>query len=178
MGLENVLTTALQNIANLVPVRVVNEYQQGVRFFNGKAGMTLNKGIYVFVPFLGDLQLVDITDGILDLPLFTVDAGKNTYSVSGSLVYAVVDARDYLLKISDSDSPQTLTAIATGILSAGFRENPQLALAEDALSCVCEEINEEFTPYGCEAKTLYLNDVVSAAVNLRLMGDRMKQTRE
>lgn len=163
VALEELLTTALKNVASLFPARVINADEQGVRWTLGRASEPLKKGLYFFLPGVGHIDKVDITDGSLSIEDLTV--GKSTYSAA--LVYRVYNAQHYLLNLSDDDSADTLQLIVEGLLSFHVERTDS---REEICDGVLGDFNRDVRKYGVEGLEFYLRDAVEETTNVRLLG--------
>jgi len=122
MELGNILTTVLENLAKLLPVRIVKENEQAVRWTLGKAGPNLDAGWYLFVPLAQSIDIVNITIGPLELHEQLVGTeDKQQCTIVSGLVWKVNDARKYLIHIGDEDSARNLYIVARGVISEVIR---------------------------------------------------------
>ncbi|MHC4469304.1 MAG: SPFH domain-containing protein [Planctomycetota bacterium] len=66
IALDNIIGTLLNNLVNLLPFRIIHDYEQAVRFTFGHAGPTIRgkeRGWCLFVPLFQRVIIVDATWG-------------------------------------------------------------------------------------------------------------------
>jgi len=97
--------SAASLLVRWIPLRatMVNEYEQGVRWWKGRATTLLTKpGVYVFIPWLGDITTESIKPQEVETSLQAVeDHEKHTRSVSFGLQYEVVDLLRHQTCVTD-----------------------------------------------------------------------------
>lgn len=174
--LENILVTIVENLARLLPFRIVHDYEQAVRFTLGHAGPTIRgpeKGWCLFIPLIQRIEIVDATWGqvLLDTQSFeTLD--KISVTVSGAIIYKVVDARSYLLSVFDTDATATLRAIAKGCISAVLLQKSYESIRankKNVEDLILEELKNEIQGWGLEVRKIHLHDVIRAR-SIRIHG--------
>lgn len=174
--LDNVLVTLLNNLAKLLPFRIVHDYEQAVRFTFGHAGPTIrgkDRGWCLFFPVVQRVESVDATWGQVllgSLSIETVD--KVSLSVSGAIVYKVHDARDYLLSVFDNDSIATLRAITKGCISQVMITETYGAILADTdrvQNRIAERLRQEVDGWGLTVRQVHLHDLIKTR-NIRLHG--------
>ncbi len=176
LTLDNIITTLLHNLANLLPFRIVHDYEQAVRFTFGHAGPTIHgvkRGWCLFMPLFQKVQIVDATWGQVLLDSQSIETeDKMNISVSGAAIYKVSDARSYLLSVFDTDATATLRAIAKGCMASVLikRTYKQIhADKEDTEKVIVEKLRQEVEGWGLEIHKVHIHDLAKAR-NIRLHG--------
>lgn len=176
LSLDNVITTLLNNLANLLPFRIVHDYEQAVRFTFGHAGPTIHgtkRGWCLFLPLFQRIQLVDATWGQIRFDTQSVETrDKVNLSVSGAAIYKVRDARSYLLSVFDTDATATLRAIAKGCISSVLIKKSYEEIHVDKEStekAIVEKFRQEVESWGLEIHKVHLHDLIKAR-NIHLHG--------
>jgi hypothetical protein len=114
MGLENILTTVLQNFLNLLPVRIVHSYEQGVRFsFGEDTALIRNSGIYFYIPLVQSIEIQSVAEDGIILPNQAVETkDKVSVSVSGVVSYKIRNLRLYWTRVKDFNKVLSMNAMA------------------------------------------------------------------
>lgn len=176
VSLDNIITTLLNNLANLLPFRIIHDYEQAVRFTFGHAGPTIfgtKQGWCLFMPLFQRVQIVDATWGQVLFDSQSVETkDKVNLSVSGAAIYRVSDARNYLLSVFDTDATATLRAIAKGGIASVLIEKTFEEIHTDKESterAVVEKFRQEVDGWGLEIHKVHIHDLTKAR-NIRLHG--------
>jgi regulator of protease activity HflC (stomatin/prohibitin superfamily) len=176
LSLDNIVTTLLNNLANLLPFRIIHDYEQAVRFTFGHAGPTIQgtkRGWCLFVPLVQRVQIVDVTWGQVLFDSQSVETkDKVSLSVSGAAIYKVRDAQSYLLSVFDTDAAATLRAIAKGCIASvliGRTYDEIHADKESIERTIVEKFSQEVEGWGLDIHKVHIHDLTKAR-NIRLHG--------
>lgn len=176
LSLDNVVTTLLNNLANLLPFRIVHDYEQAVRFSFGHAGRTIRgekHGWCLFVPLFQRIQIVDATWGQVSFDSQSVETKDAVnVSVSGAAIYRVLDARNYLLSVFDTDATATLRAIAKGCMGSVLITKTYSEAHTDKENIekeIAQKFRQEVKGWGLEIDKVHIHDFTRAR-NIRLHG--------
>ena len=176
LSLDNIVTTLMNNLANLLPFRIIHDYEQAVRFTFGHAGPTIHgtkQGWCLFMPLFQRVQIVDATWGQVLFDSQSVETkDKVNLSVSGAAIYIVKDARDYLLSVFDTDAAATLRAIAKGCIASVLIVKTYGEIHADKESMertAAEKFRQEVDGWGLEIHKVHIHDLTKAR-NIRLHG--------
>ena len=124
MEYGNILGVVFENLAKLLPVRTVYDYQQGLRWTLGKAGKNLKPGWKFFIPLVQSVDVVDRTIGSIDLhPQVIRTSDDKRCAIRSGLEYRIVNARDYFLNIQDNDAIPTVRIVARGCIATELSKN-------------------------------------------------------
>ncbi|MHC4559042.1 MAG: SPFH domain-containing protein [Planctomycetota bacterium] len=154
LSLDNIVTTLLNNLANLLPFRIIHDYEQAVRFTFGHQIVDVTWGQVLF-----DSQSVETKDTV-------------NLSVSGAAIYKVINARNYLLSVFDTDATATLRAIAKGCIASvliGKTYNEIHTDKESIERAIVEKFRQEVEGWGLEIYKVHIHDLTKAR-NIRLHG--------
>ncbi|MFC1636919.1 SPFH domain-containing protein [Planctomycetota bacterium] len=176
LSLDHIITTLMNNLANLLPFRIIHDYEQAVRFTFGHAGPTIHgvkKGWCLFAPLFQRVQIVDATWGQVLFDSQSIETkDKMNISVSGAAIYKVRDARSYLLSVFDTDATATLRAIAKGCMASVLIEKAYHQIHADkekAEKAIVEKFRQEVEGWGLEIHKVHIHDLTKAR-NIRLHG--------
>lgn len=70
------------------PLRIVNDWEQGIRLYKGRTTRLLRPGLHWFIPLLGEIVIRDTTTEVLETDLQTVttnDGIEATFSLAVKL---------------------------------------------------------------------------------------------
>lgn len=174
--LDNIIGTLMNNLANLLPFRIIHDYEQAVRFTFGHAGPTIRgpqRGWCLFVPLFQRVIIVDATWGQVLFDTQTIQTrDKVSLSVSGATIYRVSDARSYLLSVFDTDAAAVLRAVAKGAIASVLIENTYETIYQDKEAIqdqILQRFRQEIDGWGVEISKVYLHDLIQTR-NIRLHG--------
>jgi regulator of protease activity HflC (stomatin/prohibitin superfamily) len=166
------VSTVVEYLKEAMPIRVVNEYQQGIRFTAGKAGPVKRHGVYLFLPIYQSFDIINTTREVINLPtqsLVTLD--DIGVCVSGALEYRVRNARAYWLAVQDFDT--SIVNSAMGSLSREVRGRTyqdNASHTHDLEGLVKDNLQKKVHSWGVNINDFYITDFVKAP-SFRLFGD-------
>ena len=175
-ALDNVIGTLLNNLVNLLPFRIIHDYEQAVRFTFGHAGPTIRgkeRGWCLFVPLFQRVIIVDATWGQVLLDAQTIQTqDKIPLSVSGATIYRISDARSYLLSVFDTDAAAVLRAVAKGVIASVLMTHTYDEIYHDkegVQNQIVGLFRQEIDGWGVEISKVHLHDLIQTR-NIRLHG--------
>lgn len=156
----------------LWPLRIVHSYQQGVRFWLGKDVQELGPGCYFFPPFFGSIEIVDVAEDVITLPVNSITTlDGRSISFSANIVFRIRSARKKYTKVQDFET--SLDALASGHLAACARGQTwtDIHASQDELEQeVRAKLNRTVRKWGVRIIAVHLTDMVEAR-SYRLFGD-------
>ena len=167
-----VVEAVLNNVATLLPFRMVHSYERGVRFRWGKDIAELSPGLHFFVPGIESIREVNVAPETRDLPTqstYTKD-GKNV-TFSGNVCYRIVDARKMYVGVQDFD--EALVAFAMVHLAERIGSRTLAALRKDRETLdveIAETLSEKVAEWGATIEWVGLTDLAETRA-YRLFGD-------
>ncbi|MHC5001273.1 MAG: SPFH domain-containing protein [Planctomycetota bacterium] len=176
MPLDNIIGTLLNNLVNLLPFRIIHDYEQAVRFTFGHAGPTIRgkkRGWCLFVPLFQRVIIVDATWGQVLFDAQTIQTqDKIPLSVSGATIYRISDARSYLLSVFDTDAAAVLRAVAKGVIASILMSKTYDDIYSDKEGIqeqIVDRFRQEIEGWGVEVSKVHLHDLIQTR-NIRLHG--------
>jgi regulator of protease activity HflC (stomatin/prohibitin superfamily) len=170
--MTNFLAYLFGKLYLLWPLRIVHSYQQGVRFWLGRDVAELGPGLYIFPPFLGSIELVDVAEDVITLPVNSIATlDGRSISFSANIVFRIRSARKKYTKVQDFST--SLDALASGHLSACVRAQTWEAIHDnqDALEAEMRRVlNRTVRKWGVRIVAVHVTDMVEAK-QYRLFGD-------
>lgn len=130
------------------PFEIVYSYQQGVRFWCGHDRKKLAPGLYMFVPFFGKIEVMDVKTDVIRLQnqnLTTLDG--QPVSVSANVTYHIDDARKAFTNVQqiiDNLADECRTGLARGVRDYEYDEllTAQGEMEEDVAQAIQEAAEE------------------------------------
>lgn len=169
----NLLTTILENLAKLIPGRMINDYERGVRYTRGRPRHTqLGAGWWWFVPLYQSIKIVSVKDQVKDIATQSVTT-RDDVSVSASLCieYEIFDAVLWQNEVHEFD--ESLHGLSKIYLSRAFRVRDYAYLrthqrrVEHAME---RALGKHAREWGVLIRTVGLETFVKAR-QFRIMGD-------
>ena len=98
---------------NLLPLRIVREYQRGIKFTLGKYTSTVRPGLRIVLPILQDMVKVDMRQKTIDLPAQEVmTKDQVNLSVDGVVFYSIANPAEMVLNVENLEHQLKNTAMA------------------------------------------------------------------
>ena len=104
MDATNVVEAVINNLATLLPLRMVHQYERGVKFRMGRDIAELPPGLHFFWPGFESIELVHVVPETKNLPTqsaYTKDGKAITFS--GNVCYRITDARKMYVSVQEFD---------------------------------------------------------------------------
>lgn len=172
VGAETFLQAVINNIASLLPVRIIRSYEQGVRFTRGFDKKTLNTGIHFFIPGYQSIEKDSICPQTINLPTQSfVTSDLIDVSVSSNLEYQIFDVRKMWVGVQSL--PTSINNTGMGYLSRFGRNNSFHQLCTDTSGLeekITNALNVKLEPWGTKINEFYITDI-SRTMGLRHYGD-------
>lgn len=127
------------NLANLIPCKVIHSYERGVKFRGGVPKAELRQGIHWFWPFYESIEVVNTSDEVKDLPSQSVTT-KDGHAItfSANICYCVINATDNYTKVQAFD--EAMQGFAMVYLARAIR-----AMTLTQLKSQQERLESDFT---------------------------------
>lgn len=164
----------VNNVAVLLPCRMVHSYERGVRFRWGRDHAVLSPGLHWFVPGAESIEIVNVAPETHNLPTqsaYTKDGKAVTFS--GNICYRIVDARKMFVSVQSFDD--ALAAFAMVHIAAHIATVTLATLRrnrEAMESAMAEALSEKVAEWGAEIEWFGLTDVAETRA-FRLFGDAL-----
>jgi regulator of protease activity HflC (stomatin/prohibitin superfamily) len=160
--IENLVDALLNNLQALVPVKVVYSYEQGVKFRRGVDIEQLEAGWHWYWPFVEHIELVNIQEEGVDLPLQTVTTKDGVeVTFSANVFFVVKSARLAFLGVQDLD--HWISRRSASHLHRKVREWEYAELVshqKDLETSLKETLSTRLKKYGVEIVSVELTDFV------------------
>lgn len=172
MVLDTILTSLFDNIVNVLPIKIIHSYEQGVYFKQGKDHKLLRPGFHLHRPIIDSIETMSVVPQTINLPtqsLVTKDGEAIT--LSSNLEYKITNVRKVYTRVHDLDDSIHNTGM--GYLAHFVRKYDYGELTSHPQRLekrVLDGLNDKVNPWGVKVNEFYVTDLVKAR-QYRLFGD-------
>ena len=157
----------IELLQTLWPLREVNAWSKGVRFWFNRPVGVVGPGVYWVLPYFGEVREVSCVPAVIATPLSTItltDGMTYTYSLSATI--EVTDPQAALCAIDDfmETSQELITSIPAEELATMDRERLEPERRGRLLLSLRTRVNNELSQYGMNVTALRFTNF---ALNLR-----------
>ncbi|HLC97074.1 MAG TPA: slipin family protein [Candidatus Nanoarchaeia archaeon] len=175
-----IILPILLGIWVLLGLRVINEYERGVRFTLGRYSGAIGPGLTVVLPILQSWERVDIRTKTIDVPDQAAITKDNvTVTINAVLYYKVTDAKLAIIEVTDfmyatSQIAQTTLRDVVGSVSLD-----ELLTKRDEVSSRIQKIVDKATdPWGIKVESVELKHIEVPKEMQRVMARQAEAERE
>jgi regulator of protease activity HflC (stomatin/prohibitin superfamily) len=164
----------------LLGLKVVKEYQRGVKFTLGKFSGIMNPGLNLVVPILQSWQRVDIRIKAVDVPDQDAITKDNvSLKVNAVLYYKVADSKKAIIEVEEFNYAVSQLAQTTMRDVVGEVSLDDLLSQRDSVSKRIQEIVDKATdPWGIKVESVELKHVELPEQLKRTIGKEAEAERE
>lgn len=164
----------------LAGIKVVKEYERGVKFFLGKYTGMINPGLRIVLPIIMTWERVDIRVKAVDVPDQDAITKDNvSIKVNAVLYYRVSDADKAIIKVEHYNYAVSQLAQTTMRDVVGEVSLDELLSKRDSISKRIREIVDKATdPWGIKIESVELKHVELPADLKRVIGKEAEAERE
>ncbi|MFW5746991.1 MAG: slipin family protein [Nanoarchaeota archaeon] len=161
-------------------IKVVYEYERGVRFTLGKLSGIMESGLRFVIPIIQTYQKVDIRVKTVDVPDQEAMTGDNiSVTINAVIYYKVRDAKRAIVEVQDFYYAISQLAQTTMRNIVGEFDLDSLLSNREQVSNKIEEIVDKATdPWGIEVVSVELKDIVLPQDMKRVIGRQAEAERE
>ncbi len=180
MELLFILILVIVGIFLLSGLRVVKEYERGVKFTLGKFTSMMNPGLKLVIPVLQTWQRVDIRTKAIDVPDQDAITRDNvSLKVNAVLYYKVTNAKNSVIEVEDFGYATSQLAQTTMRDVVGEVSLDELLSKRDSISKRIREIVDKATdPWGIKVESVELKHVELPELMKRTIGKEAEAERE
>lgn len=169
----------IELLTTLWPLREVEAWAQGVRFWLNRPVGVLGPGIHWVVPYFGDVRAVSVVPAVISTPLSTItltDGMTCTYSLSATI--EVTDPQAALCTIDDymETSQELLTSVPAEELATMDRERLEPDRRGRLLLSLRTRVNNELAAHGMRVTALRFTNFALNLRTYRLLTDSSQPT--
>ena len=164
----------------LTGLRVMNEYERGVRFRLGKYGGIVEPGLRYIIPMIDTMQKVDMRVKAVDVPSQDAMTRENvSVNVNAVLYYKIADAKSAILEVENFSYAMSQVAQTTMRDIVGETTLDKLLSNREAVSSRIKEIVDKASdPWGIKVNSVELKDILLPNEMKRMMAKEAEAERE
>ena len=164
----------------LVSLKIVKEYQRGVKFTLGKYSGIMNPGLRMVIPIIQTWQRVDIRVKAIDVPDQDAITRDNvSLKVNAVLYYKVADSKKAIIEVEEFNYAVSQLAQTTMRDVVGEVTLDELLSKRDSVSKRIREIVDAATdPWGIKVDSVELKHVELPEQLKRTIGKEAEAERE
>ncbi|HPM85716.1 MAG: slipin family protein [Candidatus ainarchaeum sp.] len=164
----------------IASIKIINEYERGVKFTLGKYSGVMNPGLRLVVPILQKWYNVDIRTTVIDVPKQDIMTKDNISAIVNAVVYyrvndskkAIIEVRDYKYAVSQI-SQTTMREII------GETSLDELLSQRDATAKKIQIILDKVTdPWGIKVESVELKEIILPDSLVRIISQEAEAERE
>ncbi|MDA3836224.1 MAG: slipin family protein [Nanoarchaeota archaeon] len=161
-------------------LKVVQEYQRGVKFTLGKFSGLMGPGLKVVFPIFQIWERVDIRIKTVDVPdQESITKDNITVGINAVIYYKVTDAQKAIIEVENYNYAVSQLAQTTMRNVVGEVELDELLSNRDDISERIREIVDKATdPWGIKVDSVELKDITLAEEMKRVIGRQAEAERE
>jgi len=161
-------------------VRIINQWETGVRFRLGKYHDTLQPGLRIVIPILDSIRKIDMRIVTIDIPRQQVITKDNVpVAINGVVYFKVVDAQVAVVKIQDFQYAVSQYAQTALRDVAGSMSLDQVLSERESIGKDIEQIVEKACAnWGLEITEIKLQDIDMPEDLKRIMSRQASSERE
>ena len=161
-------------------IKVVNQYERGVRFTLGKYAGMINPGIRIVIPMIQTWERVDIRVKAVDVPdQDGITRDNISVNVNAVVYYKVADASTAILEVESYNFALSQLAQTTMRNIVGEVELDDLLTKREEISDKIQRIIDKATdPWGIKVESVDLKDIVLPQEMKRVIGKQAEAERE
>ena len=175
-----VLTSVLLVAVAVLSVKITRQYERAVLFRLGRLKGTRGPGIFVIIPFVDRIVMVDLRVKQLEVPKQTIITKDNiSADVDAIIYYHVTDAGKAIVEVEDYEGAAAL--IAQTMLRDVLGQNElDIALSDrDSLNQKIQTLLETVTvPWGIHVDIVTIRDIALPENMLRAIARQAEAERE
>ena len=161
-------------------LRIVKEYERGIRFTLGKYSGVMNPGVRIILPFIHSWERVDMRTRVVDVPdQESMTRDNIPATINAVIYYRVLDAKKAILTVEHYQYAMSQLAQTTMRNVAGAVELDELLSSRDKVAHRIREIvDKESDPWGIEVHSVELKDIILPQDMKRVMAKQAEAERE
>ena len=164
----------------LLGLRVVNEFERGVKFTIGKYSGIMQPGLRIVLPIIQSWRRIDIRTKVIDVPdQETITKDNVSVKINAVIYYKVTDAKLSVLEVRDFMYASSQLAQTTMRNVVGEVSLDALLARRDAVSNKIQQIVDKLTdPWGIKIEAVELKHVEVPKEMQRVMARQAEAERE
>jgi regulator of protease activity HflC (stomatin/prohibitin superfamily) len=164
----------------LASLRVINEYERGVKFTLGRSSGIMGPGLNIVIPIIQSYQKVDMRTRVIDVPTQeSITKDNITVGINAVLYYSVFDAKLAVMKVENYDYAVSQLAQTTMRNVVGEVELDGLLSKREEIAKKIREIVDKISdPWGVKVEAVDLKDITLPQEMKRVIGRQAEAERD
>ena len=161
-------------------LKIVKEYERGVKFTLGKFSGVMSPGLRLVIPIIQAWQRVDIRVKVADVPdQESITRDNITVGINAVIYYKVTDAKKAVIEVERFNFAISQLAQTTMRNIIGEVELDELLSKRDEISEKIRDIvDKETDPWGIKVNSVELKDITLPQEMKRVIGKQAEAERE
>ena len=176
------ITTVLYSIlfVLIISLKVVYQYERGVKFTLGKFSGIMNPGLRLVIPILQEWRRTDMRTRVIDVPEQDAMTRDNiTVKINAVVYYRIMKAEDSVIKIERYNYAISQLSQTTMRNSCGEVSLDQLLSNREKISERIQQIVDKATdPWGIKVLDVELKDIKLPTEMIRTIAKQAEAERE
>ncbi|MBN1941415.1 MAG: slipin family protein [Candidatus Diapherotrites archaeon] len=167
-------------ILALASIKIVNEYERGVKFTLGKYVGIMNPGIRLVIPIFQSWIKVDIRTIVIDVPKQDIMTRDNVSAMINAVVYyRVSNSEKAVLEVINYRYAVSQLAQTTMREVIGEASLDELLAQRDRIAKRIQEILDKVTdPWGIKVESVDLKEIILPESLIRIISQEAEAERE
>lgn len=164
----------------VISIKVVNQYERGVKFTLGKYSGIMHPGLNIVIPVLQSWAKVDIRTMVIDVPKQDIMTRDNISAIVNAVVYyRVSDAKKAIIEVKHYEYLVSQIAQTTMREIIGETSLDELLSQRDATAKKIQIILDKVTdPWGIIVESVELKEIILPESLVRVISQEAEAERE
>lgn len=158
------LEVLVQYLVELLPLRIIRNYQAGIRFTWGRRVSPVSPGVHFRLLGLSEIDVIDVAEQVVKLPMQRITTkDRKPVAVQGELCYRVVDPVKYHTAVLHTDVSVVNLCLAHMHWQVRRRELERILRGQGGLErAIMKRLEPAAERWGVEVVAFCLTDLVEA----------------
>jgi len=171
---DKLISLIQQFIHELLPIFIIDEWEEAIILRNGKYIKTVKPGLYFKIPFFDSVWKHTVITQSIDIPpqSITTADGENVV-VKGIIRFSIIDIKTFLTTITE---PQDVLTDTTGGMIREIIEDTRWVNIIDIDKRLTSEVGKFVKKWGIKVEKVTLTDL-QIANSIRIIQDSTHQSK-
>ncbi|HSE45382.1 MAG TPA: SPFH domain-containing protein [Gemmatimonadales bacterium] len=156
------LEILVQYLVELLPIRIIRNYQAGVRFTWGKRVSPVSPGVHLRLLGLSEIDVIDVAEQVIKLPVQRITTkDRKAVSIRGEVCYRITDPVKYHTAVLHTDISIVNLCLAHMHYQVRRRDAEKILNRQSGLEkAIVRRLSPAAERWGLEILTFCLTDLV------------------
>jgi len=171
---DKLITLIQQFINELIPIFIIDEWEEAIVLRFGKYFNTYKPGVYYKIPFFDSVWRYTVITQSIDIPPQSVTtADSENVVVKGIIRFSIIDIKTFMLTITQ---PQDVLTDTTGGMIREIIEDTKWVNIVDIDKRLTSEVGKFVKKWGIKVEKVTLTDL-QIANSIRIIQDSTHQSK-